>query len=296
VLGGLFVLSYLLAPCGARVLAVGRAPDIRAVHLVSIPCEESPGDVGFSPLGLAFGVGGELYLIDADNSRVLVLSDSLSDMTVFADCPSDFLDCQFIDVDTDAGGGLYVSEKTQGNVLVFDRWGELAAVASGGQGIAGISASGTDEVYAAMTIEGTLRIVDVNGQHEPVIVVISTDGETAYPVDCLYDRSGKVLTTDAFSVDVLILSALGEIVGRLRGFGFKSPFGLASYMGFTLVTDWELGEVAVFDSSGRFVFSFGKGLLTAPTYIDCRDDGVICVSDPGDMTIEAFRLEGRELQ
>jgi hypothetical protein len=115
----------------------------------------------------------------------------------------------------------------------------------------------------------------------------------SYPVDCLVQNSRRVLVTDAFAGKVLVLGPLGNLEGYLRGFDFKKPFGLALCRDrFVLASDSELGCVAVFDADGKFLGTFGQGKLKTPAFIAARDDGTVCVADPGRMTIEVFRFDG----
>jgi hypothetical protein len=58
-----------------------------------------------------------------------------------------------------------------------------------------------------------------------------------------------------------------------------------------LVSDSELGCIAVFDSAGKFLGTFGRTRLATPTFLAARDDGTLCVADAGRLSIEVFRLE-----
>jgi hypothetical protein len=97
--------------------------------------------------------------------------------------------------------------------------------------------------------------------------------------------------TDAFSRQALILSELGELKGVATGFEFESPFGITCLDDrLIMVSDSDRGMVAAFDAAGGFLFAFGEGILDTPTFLDCRSDGVVCVSDVGSMTIEVFQV------
>jgi hypothetical protein len=270
----------------------GTAGGIDVHHVTSIACEEPGSDFAFTPLGVGFGLLGELYVIDPDNSRVFVLSDSLSDITLFARCPSDLGDCQLVDVETDGTGDIYVSERTSGQVLVFDRLGEFVSEAEAGEGLTGIGLGRPEQVYAAMGIAGAINLVDLADDGETIECPISGSDGGSYPVDCLAGNLRDVFVTDAFSGRVLLLSPLGRPRKALVGFDFASPFGLASYRDrCVLVSDSELGLIAVFTADGGFLGSFGEGFLGMPTFVACRDDGIVCVADADSMSIEVFRIE-----
>jgi DNA-binding beta-propeller fold protein YncE len=301
---GLAVPSFIAAVC----LASGTPAATQAVqgelnlpgtwvhHVASLPCVDGGTGLGFSPLGVAYDMGGDLYVVDSENSRILVHADSSGPMGFFATCPLTSAGCQFVDIEADAGW-FHVSERSGGSIITYDSRGAAVASADVGAGIGGIGLGGSGLVYGAMTLSGSIAIVDVYGDRSPVVCPISGDGDGSYPVDCLVeksraDRQGRVLVTDAFSKKVLILSLLGHPEGSLHGFDFKGPFGLATYLDrFVLVTDSELACVALFDYEGKFLGAFGQGWLKTPTFAAARDDGTISVADPGRMTIEVFRID-----
>jgi hypothetical protein len=266
--------------------------EVTARHLASIPCEEPGSGIAFAPLGLAFGMFGELYVVDSDDSRIFVLPDSLDGIALFTTCPEEFSDCQLIDIEVGDAAAVYVSEKTSGSILIFDRWGELASAREIGEGLAGFGLGAAERVYAAMSIAGTMNIVELSGDSEPIETVIPSDDGSTYPVDCFPGKSGNVFVTETFSRQVLLLSNLGKPRKTTVGFDFTSPFGVTSWQErYVMVSDSERGVIAAFDADGGFIGSFGEGLLDTPTFIACRDDRVVCVADQGSMSIEVFRLE-----
>jgi hypothetical protein len=279
-------------PALSREPGTAGAHEFHARHLTSILCEEPGSDIAFPPLGISFGIFGELYVVDSDNSRIFVLPDSLSGITLFARCPWDLSDCQLIDVETGDARDIYVSERTGGAVLVFDRLGDFVSMREVGEGLTGLGRGKPEQIYAAMSIAGAIRIVDLADDGEPIECSISSGDGGTYPVDCLAGRLEHVFVTDAFSGQVLLLSPLGKPRKTLVGFDFSSPFGLASYLDrYVLVSDSEQAVIAVFTADGVFLDSFGEGFLSMPTFIACRDDGTVCVADPGSMSIEVFKIE-----
>jgi hypothetical protein len=283
----LFLLSAAFSAGRIHAATAGLAVQ----HVKSIPCQDPVTGFAFSPLGLSFGLLGELYVVDSDNSKIFILPESLRSIHVFAESPIELPDCQFIDLERNEAGGLYVSERSYGVVLALDRWGELASQCEAGEGIAGIGVGRAGQVYAAMSLAGKIQIVDFNTQVDAIESLISDEGENSYPVDCVVTKGDQVLVTDASSGKVLVLNLMGNVGGRLEGFSFESPFGLAvSKEKYVLVSDMELGVIAVFDMGGKFVGSFGDGVLGAPVFLDARDDGTVCVADAEMMTIEVFKL------
>jgi sugar lactone lactonase YvrE len=289
-----FVLVVFLSTCAASGPEVQSAPDEvwRVRHLKSLLCRDDATGLEFSPLGICFDITDGLYVVDSDHSRIYRSQAGVGTLTVFSECPGEHPDCEFIGLAVNETGGIYVSERSTGSVLELDRWGELASSAEAGAGVAGIASGRAGQVFAALGLDGGIRMLDFETRAEGLESRISYDGSDAYPVDCCVLEDGTIAVTDAFSKHVLFLSALGELRGASGGFDFASPFGVACLAGrLLLVSDSDLGLVAVFTQDGTFLFTFGKGILKTPTFLDCRDDGVVCVSDAGGMTIEVFRIE-----
>lgn len=277
--------------------AYGGSPDefppaVTAHHVRSIPCKETRTDLAFSPLGISFGTAGELYIVDSDNSIVFVMSDSLDSMTQYMTCPDVYEDCRFMDIDVGSAGELFVTERTSGTVLIYDRWGNFVGERTIGEGLMGMDIGASGAIYAAMGLAGTVQIVDL-GEGDEAVECIVSDDPGAYPVDCLITKAGRLLVTDPASGQVLLLGPLGRPEGRLRGFQFSQPFGLAARGdSLILVSDSDLGVVALFAGDGEFRGVVGEGVLGIPTFIDCRDDGTLCVADVEGMTVEVFTLGG----
>ena len=262
-----------------------------ARHVASIDCIDPDSGNRFAPLGVAFDLVGDLYVVDGDNSSILRIPDGTSQPVFFAKCPGDEGGCQYVDILSDAGL-FYVSDRGNGSVTVIDSGGRAIARRPVSASVGGIGLGTAGQIFAAMTVDGSIVIVDLYGDKSPVTCPVfdSTDG--SYPVDCIVTESDRVLVSDALSKKVLVLSVLGKKLGSLEGFEFKSPFGLARWDDrLLLAADSELGLVAVFDSDGRFVGTFGEGVLSSPGFLEVRDDGTIAIADAGTMTIEVFRFD-----
>ena len=286
---GLACIGLVLTTAAAGEADESR-PAVRARHVRSVPCKEVRTDLAFSPLGMSFGPAGELYIVDSDNSIVFVLSDSLNSMTQYTTCPDLYEDCRFMDIDVGAAGELFVTERTSGMLLIYNRWGNFVGERTIGEGLTGLDVSVSGAIYAAMGLSGTVRIVDL-GDDDEVVECIVSDDPGAYPVDCLITKAGDLLVTDPTGGQVLVLGPLGRPKGRLRGFQFRQPFGLAAHGdSLILVSDSDLGVVVVFADDGEFRGVLGEGVLGVPTFIDCRDDGTLCVADVEVMTVEVFAI------
>jgi len=287
----LLVLCFWSGVSSEPTDAAGRPDAAPVKHLESIVCKDRTTGIEFPPLGICFDVLGDLYVVDSDNSRIYVADGSMDALTLFSECPPGYPECDFIDLAGNKAGGIYVSERSDGSIFELDRWGELRAYVDVGEEVAGIGKGKAGRVFAAMSIYGSVRMVDFDIRTEALETTIIHDDVNACPVDCYVLEDGTVIVTDAFSRQVFFLSGLGEIRGVARGFGFKSPFGVTCIGDrLILVADFEQGLVAVFDLKGDFLYSFGDGILDMPTFLDSTADGLVCVSDAGKMTIEVFRI------
>jgi len=267
-------------------------PAAYAHHLRSLPCIQPETGSRFSPLGLAFNLGGGLVVVDADASRLLAAPDSSFALAYFAGCPASAQGCKLVDVAAD-GDWLVVSDRAGGLVIVLDDQGSEVTSVELGSGIGGIGLGPSGTVYGAMMLSGQVVMADTYGGKSPMACPLAGGRDGSYPVDCLVQNSKRVLVTDAFAAEVLVLGPLGRPEGRLEGFDFEKPFGLALCLDrFVLVSDSELGCVAVFDARGKFLGTFGEGHLKTPAFLAARDDGTVCVADPGKLTIEVFQFDG----
>jgi hypothetical protein len=265
---------------------------VTVAHIKSLACRDEVTGLEFSPLGITFDIMDDLYVVDSDHSRIYVARRELKSLAVFSECPHEFPECEFIDLALNETGGVYVSERSSGSVIALDRWGDLEAYVKTGSGIAGIAGGKGGRVFTAHGIDGSIKMVDFGAESGVLESRISHGDGDAYPVDCCVLPDGTVAVTDAFAGQVLFLSAIGELKGVAEGFEFERPFGVTCLSArLTLVSDSDRGVVAAFDSDGDFVFAFGEGILDTPTFLACRADGMVCVSDAGSMTIEVFKID-----
>jgi hypothetical protein len=268
------------------------ALDVR--HVASLACINPDTGLRFSPLGLALDLAGDLYVVDGDNSGVLTLEDAAGPPVFFADCPETLEGCRFTDIVADAGW-FYISDPAHGLVLVLDSQGRLVKTCAVGAAVGGMGLGDAGQIYAAMTVSGSIVILDVYAEQSVITCPLPSGPEGSCPVDCLVEKASRVLVTDAFSGKVIVLGILGQYLEALEGFNFASPFGICSVRGrVTLVSDSRLGVVAAFGPRGKFLGTFGGGVLVTPGFIEAGDDGTIWVADTGRMTIEVFKLEESE--
>jgi|GEM_PF-2295203 len=266
-------------------------PALRAGHLISVPCRG--GDYfDFTPLGLAFDASGKLYIVDADNSRVMMLRDSFEDLRPFSEYFRDSVGIHLVDVEVRDGLTVYVSEEAGGSLIGFDRMGRPRAVVSAGQGVAGFGIGAAGKACAANPSYEAIRIIYIDADREAVNVTLPPgEGQVLY-VDCLVLDEGLFVATAASRGRLLHFNAVGKFLGPFGSHEFGEPYGLASFGGeYVLVSDVARKEIVVLDMRGKRIGSFGSSILEEPTFIAVRRDGTVCVSDTRRRTVEVFRIE-----
>jgi DNA-binding beta-propeller fold protein YncE len=270
---------------------VHAASALRAEHVVSVPCRGGEY-FGFTPLGLAFDASGKLYVVDADNSRVMVLRDSFEDMRPFSDVFRDSVGIHFVDVEIRDGLTVYVSEENRGLLVGFDRMGQPRALVDVGQGVAGFGIGSAGKTCVANPTYELVRIAYIDGDRETADVTLPPEWGHVLYVDCLVLDEGKFVATAASHKRLLHFNAVGKYLGPFSLHEFTEPYGVASFAGeYVLVSDVGEKEIVVLDLRGNRVGSFGKNHLDEPAFLAVRRDGTVCVSDTRRRTVEVFKIE-----
>ncbi len=280
------LLLLLLAGSGAFA-----APALRAEHIVSVHCRGGEY-FDFTPLGLAFDASGKLYVVDADNSRVMVIKDPFEDMRPFSDFFTDSVGIHFVDVDVRDGLTVYVSEENRGLLIGFDRLGRPRAEVSVGEGVAGFGIGPGGKACVANPAYEVIRLVYIDGDRETADVT-ARQGEGHMPyLDCLVLGEGKFVASAAGRKRLLHFNAVGNYLGPFGSHDFTEPYGIASFADeYVLVSDVGEKEIIVLDLKGNRIGEFGKNHLDEPAFLAVRRDGTVCVSDTRRRTIEVFKIE-----
>jgi len=257
-------------------------------HLKSLPCVEPDSTSRFAPLGLGFGPRGELFVVDGEGGRIWRVSPDLSQMELLASCPHEE-SCRLIDI-VATMSAIYVSESLEGSVLCFDTQGRFVEKVWMGEGLAGIDVTDEGWLYGVLSLEGTVKAISVYSDQDAIEISLGDDIQS-YPVDCIVDSEGHLLVSDANGGRVEVLDGFGKHMGYFGEGELSNASGLAIYRDlYRLVSDTKQAVVKVFDRDGDLVEVFGRFLLS-PTFIACREDGIVCVADSRLMTIEVFRID-----
>ena len=237
----------------------------------------APGQLA-GPRGVAIAPSGELYVADAMNHRVQRFS---------------------------ADGQL------------IGEWGTFAAAPEGGEAPAGtfnepwdVAVGPDGSLYVADTWNHRVQRFTEDGRHLTSFGSFGQTGEpTAFwgPRSIAVDSNGRVFVTDTGNKRVVIFDAEGNPIGQFGGFGLElggldEPVGVDVDMdGRVYVADTWNQRIQVFEeiSEGNFEAVeewpvdgwLGQSLENKP-YLQVRDNGDVCVSDPEGYRILCFDSEG----
>lgn len=208
--------------------------------------------------------GTDLYVADADNSRIQILSTAGEfEQKIVPDTSS--LNTYFTRVSVDRNNELiYALDRDDCSVAVFDLYGNF------------------------------VRRIGSRG---------SGSGQLLYPDGLVINGEGNVIVADSGNARVVVFSPEGVELLRFGAYGtgygqFRSPERVAvDADGNILVSDYLNNRVEVFSSGGDYQFSFGSqgtgnGQFAGPLGIKTTADGFIYVADSGNARVQKFSPEG----
>lgn len=243
-------------------------PGVRGVHLFDLNRSKyrlvlRENDEAFpSPVGLAAGPSGEVYVTDSQLAALYIIEPHDSHARKM---PLDALLAQPTGVAVDGPSGrIYLVDTGSHEVKIF---------ASDGALLRRIGGRGTEA-----------------GQFNfPTMVWISAEGEVLVS-DSLNFR------TQVFDIDGQFLRQFGS-VGDRAGFQPQSKGIATDSHGHVYVVDSMLHAVQIFDSGGRFLFRLGLlgdgvGEFWLPTGIFIGERDTIYVADSYNARIQVFRYTG----
>ena len=146
----------------------------------------------------------------------------------------------------------------------------------------GIRLSRDDELFVCDTNNNRIQVFDKSLNFVRILGRKgSENGCFNSPADLDFDSDGNVYVADEINSRVQVVSPHGQ---HLRNIGSNSgelalPSSVAIHRGKVFVTDLEGHSVSVFTTAGKFVASFGDGILSHPERIAIDDCGFVYVSD-----------------
>jgi hypothetical protein len=241
---------------------------------------------GFStPIGLAAGAAGDLYVSNAGDGTVSEVSPAGKVSTFASGFKVPF------GVAVDAAGNVYVADTGADTVYEVPAGGGLPApFASGFQDPTGVAFDSVGNLYVANDLTGTVSEVPAGGG-APTTFASGFDG----PTGLAFDSAGNLYVANL--VDGLVSKVPQAGGSRVDFKGFNNPIGLAfDSTGNLYVADSEnntvdavtpKGVVSIFATG--FDLPTGLALVAGRMYVD--DDGNSTMSQVAGLTVP-FALGG----
>ncbi|MFN8592096.1 MAG: NHL repeat-containing protein [Thermomicrobiales bacterium] len=212
---------------------------------------------------LAFGPDGNLYVLDAYNSRIQVL-------------------------------------RSDGTVL--RTWGTAGSAAGQFAEPVGLDVDGQGQVYVADQDNGRVQVFAADGTFLAAWAPAERDGgPLRSPNDVAAAPSGIVAVTDRTTKHIIRFDQDGTVIDTLGGADTPSdqgiePMGAASdAAGHLFIADERGNRVLVFAPDGTLLGTIGEvgvqpGQFISPMYLALSRDGLLYVSDTGNRRVQVFRL------
>jgi len=239
----------------------GKVAPTRAVPVRIIGDQELGSGRLNRPQGIAIDQGGNLYIVDQGNNRVVKCSqrgEFLKETGGFGWDNGEFNLPSYVNLDN--GVSLFVSDSQNKRVQRFDNFLNFIQL---------VGASIEAQPFANSQLEGVA--VSRNGE-----VYIADSGN-----DCVWKLNNQ-------------FNSVEKLGGFEAGTGaLADPKGLAiDDRGYLYVADSGNDRIAVFDLFGNFAMSLGKGELNRPSGVDVSRSGVVYVANTYEDDIAALDGNG----
>lgn len=261
------------------------------------------GDNQFrTPVGVAVGGSGDVYVIDGDNHRVQVFTSTGSFLRQWP------VPLGSVNIAVDVNDNVYVSAE---QMYKFTSTGTLVT-AWGGPGVPGVPNS------LAVDAAGNLYAGDKRNQRVLVFTGAgeyirewggpgSGDGQFNYPDGLAVDAAGNVYVADKGNRRIQKFTSIGTYLTQWGGPGADDgEFGLpvrvaVDQYGHVFVVDNSNSRVEEFTSDGNFVTKWGSagsgnGQFDNPIGIAVDGQGDIYVADTNNSRIQKFGFPPTPLQ
>lgn len=277
----------------------------------------SANDVGNGtfgePRGITIGTQGEVYVVDAQDSRVQKFDSDGAYESQWGEYGSENKagegNGEFnlpADAATDSNGNLYVVDKDNHRVQKFSSDGTYITQ-WGGRGSGngqlrypnGIAVDSQDNVYVSDSDNYRIQKFSSTGAYVTQWGSEGTgNGEFGYPIGITTDGGNNVYVVDTDNHRIQKFSSTGTYISQWGQFGqgdgeLNYPLGIAADKNNNIyVADANNDRIQKFSSSGTFLAKWGEpgGTLTdsavnAPYSASNSDDGKF--ENPNDVTVDA---------
>jgi len=169
-----------------------------------------------------------------------------------------------------------------------------------------IKSNGKGIVYIADIALSAIIVYDLNNATVDVWER-GTDPDKSLSITPYYlalDRDNNIYTVGSGGKNIVVLDSKGAVLRKINfAEQVKAPAGITidKESGRIYLVDNPGGKVAVYESSGKFLFSFGKpgtedGEFNRPSPITINNKGEVVVGDVMNARIQVFTKEGKFLR
>lgn len=256
-----------------------------------------------APAGIAINSSGFVYVMDSNNNRVQVFSESGEYITQWGSAGSeDGNFSQAAGIAVNKSGYVYVIEQLNSRVQVFDQTGQFVAKWSYGFNYPnGIALNESGFVYTLDLGNHQVQVFTQTGQFVTSWGggPSSVDGLFNQPFGLVVNKTGFVYVADQLNNRVQVFTQTGQFVGKWGSSGsengqFSSPKGIAlDEFGNVFVTDSGNNRVQVFTQTGEFITKWGTagsspGQFNNPVDIEANNTNYMYVVDFYNNRIQIF--------
>ncbi len=271
-----------------------------------------------SPTGLAVDRSGQLYVIDAGNSRIQKLDSNGNFLLMWgSDGSGDgqfyFTKYQIASLAVDSAGNVYVTDSGNYRVQKFDsagkflaKWGTEGAADGQFSEPGGIAIDAADNVYVVDSRNYSIQKFDANGNFllkwgsrgrgDGQFDFSGSDTSSMLAVD----RQGLILEGDVLNGRIQKFDSSGKFISQIRLEPFQNLFlGPSSLAvgpdGNIYFIDNFSNYLVKMDGNGKYLAVWGgegleDGLFTHPYGVAVDAQGYVYASDSGSNCIQKFKL------
>lgn len=199
-----------------------------------------------SPIDLAVGKDGILYVTDSDNHRIQVFDEQGNYLTSY--------------------GGFGTLE------------GQFNYPVS-------IALDSQDNAYIVDLLNHRIQVFDRDGNFLKYLVESNTNSHVIFPTGVAIDSNDDIYVIDKFDHKIKKINSNGDMLNSFGGFGSANdqlnyPLSMAiNSVGDIIVSDTGNGRVQVFTKDGNYKFSF-EGYFSAPSGLAVGSNDRLFISDP----------------
>ncbi len=259
------------------------------------------------PYGLASDMGGNVYLVDAGNNRLIRFDRDLQplrDVGGYGGDPGLFNSPSYITVDNNLN--LYISDGGNQRITVFDtrlNYAKQIELIDPADPLkfgrpTGIKINQYGELWVADRDKSRIWIFDNIGSYDRSIGGIeSTGGYLLNPAGMISDRRGRTLVCDKGNSLIKIYDSFGIFMFEFGHRRLQNPTGISiDSFDNIWVLDSKKTALFCFDSRGELLFTpeqldyTGNYTLSNPTDLTITPENKLIVSDFGNDRLLVYQI------